>query len=445
MTKRLFLWFFFISLKTWAWGQKIQLLSGNAFVMPSNSEITQLISLDTAYLALTSYQKLSGNYHFGLLLFNKDLDLIQKIELDNSQNDFYNFIDLQQDTVRIFSAIAKTINGLSVVEYGYRILDLPKRQVKPAIKKLATRESLPETVYPLNSLLLNPYEYRLFKTQDGYHLYYFQRKKQKSIYQTYACLKVFDHHFNFQQYYQKPIPPFEQLALLRKLNNGPTGFDVAVKNQKNHAKTQFFHVYYKDSLQVTDLNLKSYFDKHLLDEAQYIGILGDQKPEFAYFLESNNSPPKDSLLFETIFNNQSFRYFFTYNRDKSLLFFFPYKNNDDLFSIHNIFITDLKMKKNAMLPYFNSCNSLEIPFILPIFWDNLCMLQGKFNQKNFFQPNSYLTYTFWNFQKQTIVQEFVFNEPYALNLSRPFLKNAHGCLLYGKYKDRFMMYRIIIQ
>jgi hypothetical protein len=98
-----------------------------------------------------------------------------------------------------------------------------------------------------------------------------------------------------------------------------------------------------------------------------------------------------------------------------------------------------------MLPYYNSTSTEYKEFIQPVFWDNLCLINGKLNTKNYFEQNKNPSYIVWNFQRQSIIKEFFFNEPFGLILSRPFLKSESGAYFLGKNKDRFMFYRFEIQ
>jgi len=425
------------------YGQKVFLTSGNHFTLPSNSFPTQLVATDSGFFALFQNQKLTGAYQFFLVSLDKDLEFQYKIELENASTEFYNNIDYQNDTLRIFSAKSNVINDKNVVEYGYRIFDFKQKIVKNAYKKLAVRESLPSLNYIIDDNNINPYQYHLIKLQDVYHLYYFQKKKIKSIDYTYLSVKIFDKYFNFLNYFQKEITPFENISIVRFFKkDNLSGADLMIKNKNQDVTHLFYHVVTNDSLWVSEISSKKFFHKHyLIEKNQSLGILGNDKPEYAYFLNSNSA--KDSMILESVFGNQNFEYEFNFfNHNMS---YFPYVYKEPFFSIHNLFISNLLTKKSVMLPYYNSTSTEYKEFIQPVFWDNLCLINGKLNTKNYFEQNKNPSYIVWNFQRQSIIKEFFFNEPFGLILSRPFLKSESGAYFLGKNKDRFMFYRFEIQ
>jgi hypothetical protein len=437
----LFLFFCIIYGKLWS--QKVYLISGNTFVLPSNSLPIQFIKTDSGYFALFQNQKITGAYQFFLVNFNTELEFQYKLELENASTEFYNNLDYENDTLRVFSAKSNLINNQNIVEYGYRIFDFKQKNLKPAYKKLAVREALPNLSYSISDNSINPYQYHLVKLDHFYHLYYFQKKKVKSIDYTYICVKIFDKYFNIVNYYQKEITPFENLFIENIFKKQDTsGMDLKIVNKNLESTSLFYHILTKDSLWISEISTKKFFQKHyLLDKNQSIGILGSEKPEYAYFLNSNS--PKDSLILESIFGNFKYNYRFSFYSQN--MAYFPYISKDLLFSIHNLYVTNLYSKKNVMLPYYISTDLENELYVCPVFWENLCLINGKLNSKNYFQLNQNQTYTIWNFERQSITQEFFFNEPFALMLQFPFLKNETGAFFIGKNKDRFMIYHLEIK
>ncbi|GIV43247.1 MAG: hypothetical protein KatS3mg035_0370 [Bacteroidia bacterium] len=417
--------------------------SGNSFVLPSNSLASQFISTDSGFVALFQNQKLTGSYQFFLVFLNKDLEYQYKIELENASTEFYNNIDYQNDTLRIFSARSNTINDQDVIEYGYRVYNFKQKKVNPAYKKLAVREALPSLNYVLSDNEINPYQYHLIKLSHVYHLYYFQKKKIKSIDYTYVCVKILDTSFNVINYFQKEITSFENISIAHFFqNSNASGMDIRIRNKNETSMNIFYHIKTEDTLWVSEVSSKKYFDKHyLLEKNQSLGITGPEKPEYAYFLNSNS--PKDSLLLESVFGSHNYEYHFQYTSKN--LAYFPYMKKSPLYSIHNLYITDWQAKRSIMLPYYTSTNLGNEMYVTPVFWDNLCLITGKMNTKNFFETHQNPTYILWNFEKQSIIKDFFFNQPFALILSRPFLKSSQGAYFLGKSKDQFMFYKLEIQ
>ncbi len=439
---RLLLLIFLLIISSKLHGQKVFMTSGNTFVLPSNSLPSQFIATDSGFVALFQNQKLTGSYQFFLVFLNKELEFQYKIELENAATEFYNNIDFQFDTLRVFSAKTNVINDKNVVEYGYRIFNFKQKKVIPAYKKLAVRESLPPLSYVINDQQINPFQYHLLKLSKGYHLYYFQKKKVKSIDYTYICVKIFDEYFNTLNYFQKEISPFENLQISHFFQNeNQSGMDLKIRDKNESSINFFYHIKTEDTLWVSEISSKKFFNKHyLLEKNQSLGILGIEKPEYAYFLNSNS--PKDSLVLESIFGSQNYQYHFQY--DGNNLSYFPYIEKSPLYSIHNLYFTNWVTKRSIMLPYYNSTYLENEIYVKPVFWSNLCLIHGKMNSKNFFEPNQNPTYIIWNFERQSIVKEFFFNQPFTLILSRPFLKNSQGAYFLGKYKDQFMLYKIEI-
>lgn len=433
----------FIILFSSLWGQKIYLTSGNVFMLPSNSLASQFIQTDSGFVALFQNQKVTGAYQFFLVFLNKDLEFQYKIELENASIEFYNNIDYQMDTLRIFSAKSNIINDKAVVEYGFRIYDFKQKKVKPVYKKLAIRESLPSLSYTLHENEINPYQYHLIKLQNGYHLYYFQKKRLKSIDYTYICVKTFDEYFNLLNYYQKEITPFESLSIKQFFSFANiSGLDIMIKDKNSRALGLFYHVKMEDSLWVSEISSKRFYFKHyLIDKKQSLGFLGNDKPEYAYFLNSNT--PKDSMILETVFGNQEYEYHFDFYGE--IVGYYPMVRKPPLYSIHNLYISNWITKKNIMLPYYNSCDLGNEMFIQPVLWNKICLINGTLNTKNFFELNRNPTYILWNFERQSILKEFFFNQPFALILSCPFLKSDKGAYFLGKNKDKYMFYKLEIQ
>lgn len=440
MIKRLLLSLFLFS---YAKCQKIFITSGNSFVLPSNALASQMIETDSGFVALFQNQKITGSFQFFLVFLNKELELEYKIELENASTEFYNNIDFQYDTLRVFSARSNVLNDQDVIEYGYKVFNFKQKKVNPAYKKIAVREALPSLNYTYSEDQINPFQYHLVKLNNFYHLYYFQKKKVKSIDYTYICVKILDKNFNIINYFQKEITPFEDLSIVSIFkDNLSSGLDLMIKNKKDASTNLYYHVKTNDTLWVSEISSKKFFNKHyLMDKNQSFGILGEEKPSFAYFLNSHS--PKDSLVLESIFGNQNYQYNFSYQ--DYLLGYFPFIRKHPLYSIHNLYVTNIKSKKNVMLPYYVSTAIENEFYVTPVFWDNLCLIVGKINAKNYFEASENPVYTFWNFERQSLVKEFFFNQPFALILSRPFLKDTNGAYFLGKNKDQFMFYKVEIQ
>lgn len=442
MIKSLLIFLFILGIEYELEGQKIFMTSGNAFVLPSNAIASQFIKTDSGFVALFQNQKLTGSYQFFLVFLDKELNFQYKYELENASTEFYNNIDFQYDTLRVFSAKSIILNNKNVVEYGYRIYNYKQRKINPAYKKLALREALPSLNYAIPENAINPYQYHLVKLKGVYHLYYFQKKRVKSIDYTYICVKIFDEYFNYLNYFQKEITPFENLAISNIFfDDYQSGMDLKINDKNNRNVFLFYHVRTSDTLWISEISTKKYFNKHLLlNKNQSLGILGSEKPEYAYFFNSNNL--KDSLLLESVFGSQNYEYFFQYF-DK-YLGYFPYISKYPFFSIHNLYVTNLESKKSIMLPYYISTSIDYEIYLYPVFWNGLCLIAGKLNTKNYFEPNENPIYTFWNYEQQNIAKEFYFNQPFSLILQRPFLKNPNGAYFLGKNKDKFMFYKVEI-